>query len=582
VPQASGEGRPPAGLQWSVATPPTPQNESTLAGSQAGGATGLHLLVMGPTQFATFALPVRGEVIVGRGSGDGVDVKLDDARASRRHLRLHIADAIEVEDLGSANGTRIHERKLAARTRVRILPGEAISVGALVLMVQSNGSVPVQRRGRPISEAELEQRIEWECARAEATGGTFSLARVPAPPDAAPPDVAYGTIRMIDVVGRCGPRAVALLMPGLAGETAYGVATAFAQRLGSGPPRIRVVSYPGDGRHAGALLARMRADDTDGAGPWPIASVEASMLRVQALADRAAAGNINVLILGESGTGKEVLAQAIHAASARASRPLVPINCAALAPSLFESELFGHERGAFTGAAQAKPGLLETAPGGTVFLDEIGETPPEAQAKLLRVIETREVLRVGGVRPRKIDVRFIFATNRDLGADVASGRFRRDLYFRLNGMTLTIPPLRERPADIPVLARGLLPRTMVEPPLRKPPPELSEAAMAVLRAHGWPGNVRELKQWIERALLLCEGPMLLPEHFPAPEPVVASVPPAAPPQMGGDERARILAALAACGGNQSRAARELGISRKVLLARLDRYKVTRPRKPGPK
>ncbi len=269
---------------------------------------------------------------------------------------------------------------------------------------------------------------------------------------------------MIDVVGRCGPHALALLLPGLAGDTARGVAAAFAQRLVGGAPRVRVASYPGDGRHGRALLARVRSDDTDGAGPWPIACIEESMLRVQALADRAAAGNINVLILGESGTGKEVLAWAIHAASARASRPLVPINCAALAPSLFESELFGHERGAFTGAAQAKPGLLETAPGGTVFLDEIGELPPEAQVKLLRVIETREVLRVGGVRPRKIDVRFIFATNRDLEADAANGRFRRDLYFRLNGMTLTLPPLRERPADIPVLARGFLARAVFEPP----------------------------------------------------------------------------------------------------------------------
>ncbi len=565
-----------------MATPTTLLKESTLAGSQGGAAAGLHLLVMGPKQFATFALPARGDVIVGRGRGDGVDVKLDDAKASRRHLRLHIGDAIEVEDLGSANGTRVHDRRLEARLRVRVLPGEAISVGSLVLMVQVNRSLPVQRRGRPLSETELERRIDWECARADATDGTFTIARVPAPPDAPPPDVAYGAIRMIDVVGRCGPRALALLMPGLAGETAHGVATAFAQRLVDDPAGIRVATYPGDGRSAGALLARMRADDTNGAEPWPIASLEASMLRVQALADRAAAGNINVLILGESGTGKEVLARAIHAASARASRPLVPINCAALAASLFESELFGHERGAFTGAAQAKPGLLETAPGGTVFLDEIGEMPPEAQAKLLRVIETREVLRVGGVRPRKIDVRFIFATNRDLEADAENGRFRRDLYFRLNGMTLTIPPLRERPADIPVLARGFLARTIFEPPLGKPLPEISEAAMTVLRAHGWPGNVRELRQWIERALLLCEGARLLPEHFPQPVPLVASLPavPVAPSKEPGDERVRILAALAACGGNQSRAARQLGISRKVLLARLDRYKVTRPRKPA--
>ena len=566
-----------------MATPTTLLNESTLAGSQAGTAAGLHLLVMGKKQFATFALPARGEVIVGRGGSADVAVKLDDAKASRRHLRLHIGDTIEVEDLGSANGTRVHDRKLAPRTRVRILPGEAIAVGALVLMVQPNRRLPVQRRGRPISEAELEERVEWECTRAEATGGTFSVASVPASGDASPPDIAYGTIRMIDLVGRCGPRALGLLMPGLSGEPARAMAAEFAQRSGAGAANVRVVSYPGDGRHAGALMARLRAEDGAGDGTGPIPCVEESMRRVHALAERAAAGNINVLILGESGTGKDVLAQTIHSASPRGSRPLVAINCAALAPTLLESELFGHERGAFTGATQAKPGLLETAPGGTVFLDEIGELAPDAQARLLRVIETREVLRVGATRSRKIDVRFICATNRDLEADAASGRFRRDLYFRLNGMTLIVPPLRERPADIPVLARGLLVRAARDLRPDRPIPELSEGAMAVLRAHGWAGNVRELKMWIERALLLCDGPSLLPDHFGQPVPLVTGLPPAPPPDAPvEDERARILAALAACGGNQSRAAKQLGISRKVLIARLDRYGTTRPRKPGAK
>jgi len=383
---------------------------------------------------------------------------------------------------------------------------------------------------------------------------------------------------VIDVVGCRGPRELALLMPGLTGEAARSVATAFAQRVADGAPGVRIVSYPGDGRHAGALLARLRAEEADGAGAWPIASVEQSMLRVQALAERAAGGDINVLILGECGSGKEVLAHSIHAASARASRPLVAFSCAALATSLLESELFGYERGAFTGAAQAKPGLLETAPGGTVFLDEIGDLAPESQAKLLRVIETREVLRLGGVRPRKIDVRFICATNLDLEAAVASGRYRRDLYFRLNGMTLTVPALRERPADIPILARGFLARAAAQMRPDKPIPDISEEAMTVLRAHGWPGNVRELRNWIDRALVLCDGPTLLPEHLGRPVPVVAGIQGPPPETPAADERARVLAALAACGGNQSRAARQLGISRKVLIARLDRYGVARPRK----
>jgi two-component system response regulator AtoC len=570
----------------------TPRPSTLVDGSrsQAGAPLGYHLVVMGEAVFETVALPARGEVVIGRGSD--ADVRVDEPRASRRHARLRLGDDVQVEDLGSANGTRVRGRTLEARKPVTITAGEAITIGSVVLMVQVNRPTRVASRV-VLAHAELEGRVDWECARSEATGIGFSVARILT--DARAPARALdggGILRAVDVIGRCGPGEHELLLPALVGPAALKVARAVASKLTAnrGEARVGLATYPQDGRNAAALLARAGAraraeDDGDAAAaPATVTCVDEGMRRVYALAARAAAGTIGVFILGETGVGKDVLARAIHDASPRAARPFVSINCAALSEALLESELFGHERAAFTGAAQAKPGLLETAPGGTVFLDEVGELPLPMQAKLLRVVETREVLRVGGVRPRAIDVRFLAATNRDIEADVARGAFRRDLYFRLNGMTLVVPPLRDRPRDLPLLARGFV-TALAAAAGRRRAPAISDGALARLGAHAWPGNVRELRNVIERALLLCDGSTITEAHLPleslvthgaAFEPVEAP----APSRSEGSERARILAALAACAGNQSRAAKKLGISRKVLLARLDVYGVARPRKPA--
>jgi transcriptional regulator with PAS, ATPase and Fis domain len=309
---------------------------------------------------------------------------------------------------------------------------------------------------------------------------------------------------------------------------------------------------------------------------------------MDAVIRRVASGVINVLVLGETGVGKDVLARRIHELSPRAKMPLVAINCGALTETLLESELFGHEKGAFTGAVHAKQGILESASGGTVFLDEVGEMPLPIQVTLLRVLDHREVMRVGAVRPRPIDVRFIAATNRDLEALVAEGRFRQDLYFRLNGLTLSLPPLRERVEEIEPLARTFLEqacRTMG----RADRPDIAPEALAAMRAYQWPGNIRELRNVIERAVLLSTGGVIARDHLPLEKMgavLAASGPPSTrhvpPPPVDGpdDERRRITEALDACAGNQSQAAKALGVSRATLIRRIEEYAIRRPRKRG--
>jgi DNA-binding NtrC family response regulator len=352
------------------------------------------------------------------------------------------------------------------------------------------------------------------------------------------------------------------------------------------------------------------------------------MRKLHELLERVAPGDITVLILGDTGVGKEVMAEQVHRRSPRSAKPFLRLNCAALSESLLESELFGHERGAFTGAHQMKAGLLETAQGGTVFLDEIGELPMNVQVKLLRVLEERQVWRVGGVKPRPIDVRFVAATNRDLEQGITEHKFRQDLYFRLAGVTLHIPPLRERTEEIEPLAREFARQLSKS----SRPPVLTPEVIQLMLGYAWPGNIRELRNAIERAVLLAGDGPVLPEHFPV-EKMTATVstpisdaplprkprtttdsrpiqlthdtlppsrqqPPAAAAADVGDdpatnalslgerlkrqvqevERQHIVDALTRCGGNQTRAARELGISRRTLISRLEAYNIPRPLK----
>ena len=302
------------------------------------------------------------------------------------------------------------------------------------------------------------------------------------------------------------------------------------------------------------------------------------MQRVYALLDVVAPSPLSVLVLGETGVGKEVFAEAIHQRSPRRARELLKLNCAALPESILEAELFGYEKGAFTGATAAKPGLFEAANGGTVMLDEIGDLPLVTQAKLLRVLETGEVLRIGSVKTTTVDVRFISATNVDLEARVEDGTFRADLFFRLDGISIILPPLRDRPADIAPLARMFAARVAKQLD-RRTPPALGDAAIALLERHAWPGNVRELRNVIERAVVLCAGGDTIdPSHLTSIAAASSSPHGRLKDDLSKIERERILRTLDEVGGNQTRAAKILGISRHALLDRLDRYGIVRPRK----
>ncbi len=282
---------------------------------------------------------------------------------------------------------------------------------------------------------------------------------------------------------------------------------------------------------------------------------------VRELIRKVAAADTTVLVLGESGTGKELVARLIHRSSPRASRPFVTVHAAALPETLLESELFGYEKGAFTGATSRKPGRLELAAGGTLFLDEIGEIPAAVQVKLLRFLQERTFVRLGGTQTITVNTRIICATNRDLAAETRAGRFREDLYYRLSVFPIIVPPLRERRTDIPELCQHILNRLGYTA-------QLDPAVLHRLTNYDWPGNIRELENVLERALILAGGEPIRPQHIQLPEPVLATVGSPSGESLAAMERRIVEEALRKAGNNKSRAARLLGITRRMLYTKL--------------
>ncbi|MGB8294711.1 MAG: sigma 54-interacting transcriptional regulator [Polyangia bacterium] len=584
-------------------SPPSPYGFLTTLrppGAAESSQKGLFLMIVGPEGFTAIDLPPKGVMQIGRGVQ--ADIRINDSLASREHCCLHVdGGTVEIEDLESANGTLLRNHALKPRVRVALDLGDAVSIGATVLMLRSGGHLP--RPVRVLPHGYFLARLDEECESSARDRSPFALVRLDVEGDVSTSRCAGllpAILRPSDIIGAYGPQQYELLLPRTTLEIAKTLVADVGASLQTAGIAFRTgtAHHPIDGRSAAELLERacqgVRPGTIQPAPTSDIILVDSAMRELHALAKDVAKSSINVLIAGETGTGKEILAETVHRASPRAKGNFLSLNCAALSESLVDAELFGYEKGAFTGATQAKPGLLETAPGGTVFLDEIGELSLPLQAKLLRVIETRTLIRVGGVAKRMVDVRFVSATNRNLAQAIENGGFRSDLYFRLNGLTLAIPPLRDRPVEIEPFGRRFASEMARD--LGRSAPEISAEALILLRSYAWPGNIRELRNVIHRAVLLCRsGPVITPDHLPRElmEATFAAPTPAVPygqtplvdlsssqtgPASDPDDKQRIIDALEKTAGNQTAAAKLLGMGRTAFVARLNQYGISRPRK----
>jgi two-component system response regulator AtoC len=551
-------------------------------------------------------LPDGAEVTFGRSRA--CTVHIDSERVSRTHARLvHRSGELTIEDLGSRNGTRVNGARVEAPARLG--SGDEITVGPITAVVSvTTGMV----RRHDIGEAaELDVRLAAEADRGLRYQRPFALVmmQLRGPDGAIDAALArlVAQVRPMDTIAEYSPDEYAVLLPeasagaGLdAARTLLGAAR--AQGLGEEPVSVRVglAVFPTHGSQAGEILSRAQAalrraqaERADGVvtaaadeptpGDDEVVIEDTQMQRVYTLVRKVADTSMTVLIMGETGAGKEVVAEAVHRASGRRDRSFIRLNCASIPGNLLESELFGHVKGAFTGADRMHVGYFEAASGGTLFLDEIGEMPAALQAKLLRVLEQRRITRVGDTREIAVDTRVVCATNRDLEEEVRRGSFREDLYFRISVFTVMVPPLRDRRGEIRRLAEYFARRAAGEQ--GGVAPRLSEDAALALERYDWPGNVRELRNVVERACVLQEAGVIAPEHLPdrvreARKPAFTGVPLAAPAggpagdvreHIASIEREAIIAAMDSCDGNQTHAARKLGMSRRTLIYKLEKY-----------
>ncbi len=583
-----------------------------------------------------------GEYVLGR--DPACELAVPDTALSRRHVRFVAeGEAWLVEDLGSRNGTTLNDECV---TRQVLRPGDVVVAGRSTLRFEAGDSAALAGEagssttvvavampdelaapGAGTSAERLDSLLHLvdelaACAGLDALGervarwllaeadgleavlfrrrgsrllagagytpaGKRAARPVVLPPAALKEVLDQGRTMLVEKPGPGATRE--MIVPiGVPAELAVAVAT-------KGRPDLAELRFLAMGGRlaAGFLAGQLRVESlvsrAVGGEDTEEPMVEGAAMRpVVDFIDRVAPSDATVLLLGESGTGKDVVARAIHRQSPRAKGPFVAINCAALPDSLVEAELFGHEKGAFTGALARRVGHFEAAHGGTLFLDEVAELSPGAQARLLRVLEDRQVQRLGATTPVPIDVRVVAATHQDLKEAVAARRFRQDLYFRLAVLVTTLPPLRDRPEDVEPLARRFLDRLRGR--AGRPVEDFSPRALAALRRHVWPGNIRELRNAVERAVILGRTPLIEPEDLPldvvagalarvdalASTSAPAAVPDGAetialPAPLAELERRAVAAAMRATGGNKTAAARLLGIDRVTLYSRLKAY-----------
>lgn len=562
------------------------------------------LIVYGPTTSSRVGLPMIGSWIIGR--SPDVDLTIEDTSVSRRHARIECSLAgLKLVDLGSHNGTRVNGVRIETNRELALHRGDVVEIGSTTIIVSL--SVQGSHIRRCLDGAELRARIGEHIERARREAYVFAVLLIVA--DDAPQLAQTEELRVeVSAHDDLGLDGGALVIVAQLDEED---AEAHAERLlkaaraaGSTRARVGIAEGPRDGADADTLLAAARegartADSTRvGAareayatrtlGDVSVLIADPAMERAYSLLERLARGAMPVLIRGETGTGKELAARAVHAYSARATSAFVAVNCAALADSLIEAELFGYEKGAFTGATTTRKGLFESAHGGTLFLDEIGELSQAAQAKLLRVLETGILRRVGGTEDISVDVRLVTATHRDLTAEVEASRFRRDLYFRVCAAVAVLPPLRERPREIPLLARRFLADACAR--TERAPLAISPQAMDRLQLHSWPGNVRELRNVMEVAAAVAAGDVIEVSDL-GPLEQTGSGPHSAGASEGAAdvknararkslaeelrdlERSRILEALESANGVQSRACEILGMPPRTLFAKLRAYAI---------